>query len=130
MVNTFHILVEHLKNEKEAILKLEEVDSREAALKLYNKEIFVEKKLVRENPITKEKENEFSIFLGFIISDQELGLIGKIIDIAEYPQQIMAFVEYEGKEIMIPLNETFILEIDPEKKTISMDLPRGLISID
>ena len=48
-------------------------------------------------------------------------------DIFETPQQLLAQVTYQEKEILIPLNEDFIIKIDNKKKSISLQLPDGLI---
>jgi len=113
------------------ILHLEEIDSREKALKVASKEIFLRTKDLIPND---EKEIisddlEFGAYIGYNMQDVELGLIGPIERVEEYPQQEMAIVLYEEKEIMIPLNEHFISSIDDEAKVILVDLPEGLLSL-
>jgi 16S rRNA processing protein RimM len=43
------------------------------------------------------------------------------------PQQEMAFLDYRGREVLIPLNEQLIISIDETQKHILMDLPEGLL---
>jgi len=38
-------------------------------------------------------------------------------------------VSYQNKEIMFPLNEDMIVEIDEDEETILVDLPEGLLDI-
>ena len=59
----------------------------------------------------------------------ELGDIGIIDEVVEMPEQFMAFLSYQEKEVMVPLNEFFIQDIDPENKIILMELPDGIFNI-
>ena len=51
----------------------------------------------------------------------------KITKVEQYPQQLMAIVIHEGKEILIPLAEAYIEKIDIEKEQIIMTLPEGML---
>ncbi|MNR60372.1 Ribosome maturation factor RimM [compost metagenome] len=55
--------------------------------------------------------------------------MGEIIEVNEYPQQFVATVLYKETEIMFPLNEDMIIEIDEEEETLLVDLPEGLLDI-
>jgi 16S rRNA processing protein RimM len=41
----------------------------------------------------------------------------------------VAVVPYKFKEIMFPLNDDLIVEIDEENGTLKVDLPEGLIDL-
>ena len=106
--------------------KFEDIDTPESALYIANKEIFL-----REQDMLTEDEREYEVeidggmkyvqCIGHILFDGEQQ-IGEILDILEFPQQEMAVVEYEGREILIPLNDAFVKNRDDEAKTILMDL--------
>ena len=53
--------------------------------------------------------------------------LGNIEDIFNLPHQHLAQVTIEGKEVLIPLNERTIENIDKKKKKIFLNLPEGLI---
>ena len=55
--------------------------------------------------------------------------MGLIEDVREYPQQFLASIQYQEKEVLIPLNEAFIVEIDKTKKLLILDLPDGLLEL-
>lgn len=55
--------------------------------------------------------------------------MGEILEVKEYPQQFLATVNYKETEVLIPLNEAFILEIDMDKKVVKFDLPEGLLEL-
>ena len=111
------------------LVKLEEIDSKEAAQPLTNKLLFA-----RENDITRSEgdmseDDELAQFIGYHIQTTEGENIGVIHDVQEFPQQIMAFVEYNKDEVLIPLNEAFIKDILPDQQIIVMDLPEGLLEV-
>ena len=70
-----------------------------------------------------------SLLEDFVLFDKEKTRIGSIREIVEYPQQLIAVVEYEGKEIMIPLAEQLIIEIDEENQKLVMELPEGILDL-
>ncbi|MNT82127.1 16S rRNA-processing protein RimM [compost metagenome] len=61
--------------------------------------------------------------------DEALGELGEILEVNEYPQQFVATVLYQETEILFPLNEDFIVEIDDEEKILTLDLPEGLLDV-
>lgn len=120
--------VENIRSGNEILIKLEDVNSREAASPLAAKEIFL-----REKDLSPEEEDEedfdYQDFIGFQIIDTEAGMIGEIENIIEYPQQMMAVLQYQGREILIPLHENLIHDINIEDQTLLMNLPIGLLDL-
>jgi 16S rRNA processing protein RimM len=45
------------------------------------------------------------------------------------PHQEMAVVNHHNKEVLIPLNEELIINIDTTKRLIIMNLPEGLVQL-
>lgn len=117
--------VETIKEDKGLLLKLEDVDSPEMAKKLSNLPVLANSDhLPKKGDLTLD-----ATLIGFELHDEEMGGIGTIIAIEEYPQQLMAIVEKAEEEFLIPLHEKLILGIDPEAQVILMDLPKGLLDI-
>ena len=119
--------VEKIKNERELLLKLEDIDSKEQAHELMSKEMFL-----RESDVTVEAVEEvsdliFGFLVNFEIKDKTYGKVGAIFEILDLPQQELAVVIYEEKEILIPLHEELILDIDKESRVVLMDLPDGIL---
>ena len=116
--------IEWINHTKDIQLKLEDVDSPEAAKDLSNQPIYLSadsKKVKTVDPL--------SLLEDFVLFDKEKTRIGSIREIVEYPQQLIAVVEYEGKEIMIPLAEQLIIEIDEENQKLVMELPEGILDL-
>lgn len=124
--------VASVRGKGELILLLEEVTSKEAAFALQSREIHLrEHDLIpdheRELEIEPEEVLEYAHVAGFLLIDQTLGEIGPIGEVLDMPQQEMAFLEYKGREVLIPLNAQFIMSIDEKNRRMLMDLPDGLL---
>ncbi|MCO6487954.1 MAG: 16S rRNA processing protein RimM [Phaeodactylibacter sp.] len=125
--NPVPFFIEYIRNESPLIVKLEEVDSRESALELAGKAL-----LLREEDVAREsleRPFDLSALEGFLVVDRKAGEVGRIEEVIELPQQMMAIVPYEAREVLIPLNDQLILEVDVEARRISMDLPEGLLEL-
>ena len=59
--------------------------------------------------------------------EPELVEVGEITDFVDIPNNPCIEVETENGAVMIPLNEDFILSVDPEYREIIMQIPEGLI---
>ena len=121
------------------LLKIEDIHSKEAAYKLTSKEMFLQPSHISQKEKTKEKlavatELFFGKYIGFMIIDAELGEVGIIEEIIEFPQQEMAIIFQKKststpKEMLIPLHENLIEKINEKEKTIFMSLPEGLLEL-
>ncbi|MFI5138807.1 MAG: ribosome maturation factor RimM [Sphingobacteriales bacterium] len=109
-----------------AYLILEDVDTIEKAALLVKKHIYLPNKLK-----PKRKKQEFTLFdlEGFTAVDINEGVLGIITAVHEYPQQIIAAVDFRNKEILFPLNEEIIKGIDVVKEIVTVDLPEGLLDV-
>jgi len=109
-----------------AYLVLEDVDTIEKAAMLVKKDIYLPNKIK-----PKKKAEEFTLkdVKGFIAFDETYGELGEILDVAEYPQQLIATVKYKNKEVLFPLNVDIIKGIDVEGGEIYIDLPEGLLDV-
>jgi 16S rRNA processing protein RimM len=51
------------------------------------------------------------------------------LEVIEQPHQMLCRIEINGKEVLIPLNESTIEKIDGKKKQVKVKLPEGLLEI-
>ena len=115
-----------LQNNQTGNFYFDDVDTIEKAEKL------IRKKLYLPNTLKPERDDdEFLItdLKGFIVHDEKEGELGEIIEINEYPQQYIAVVPYKFKEVLFPLNDDLIVEIDQENNILHVNLPDGLIEL-
>jgi len=104
------------------IVKLEEVDTIEVAKTFIKKTVYVESRFLLE----KEEE---STYLGFEVIDERLGSLGLVTGTSDNGQQDLLSLNYQGKEIILPLVDDLVLKIDELAKTIWYRAPEGLIEI-
>ena len=121
----YFMLLKDINTKQQAIVLLEEIDTKEKAQRLQGKEILAKKEDLTE----VLEEDEYLELIGYAIIDNKLGTVGEIIEIIEMPFQIMAKLYRDNKEILIPLNDAFILEINPSKNQVVMQLPEGFLDI-
>jgi 16S rRNA processing protein RimM len=69
------------------------------------------------------------MWIGFNIVDRTLGSIGKVEDVFQTGHQWLAKTSYENREVLIPLIEQMILDVNTRNKFIRMDLPEGLFEL-
>ncbi|HWW38345.1 ribosome maturation factor RimM [Pedobacter sp.] len=104
----------------------DDVDHIDKAQPLLRKKIYIPLSKVPER---EDEDFHYNDLKGYIVSDETQGELGEIIEVNEYPQQFVATISYQNKEVLFPLNEDMILEIDEERQTLLIDLPEGLLDI-
>ena len=71
----------------------------------------------------------FHEVIGFNIEDVNFGEVGIIKGVNDSTAQALFEIEKDGKDILIPVNDQFIVKVDRIKKTIIVDTPEGLINL-
>lgn len=71
----------------------------------------------------------FHEVIGFNVIDDEHGDIGTIKSIIEYPAQPLFQIMKDEAEILIPMIDPVIKEVDRENKRIFISAPTGLIDL-
>lgn len=66
---------------------------------------------------------------GFVLTDSNTGLSGRITGVIRNPGQLMAVTVINGEEVLIPLHPDLIISVNRKHRTIRMALPGGLISL-
>lgn len=113
-----------IKSDNETYIKLEGINSREAAMKLSAKQVWVPdadfKKLASKSAPAS--------LLGYTIINGDEPL-GQVLELIEQPHQLLCRLEIKGKEVLIPLHEGSLQKVNHKKKEILVELPDGLLEI-
>lgn len=120
--------IESIRSGNSTIIKFEDTNTKEAANELQHKPIFLKEEAVTVFADEPE-ELLFQHLKGFKIVDNNLGNLGQIKAVEAYPQQEMAVITHNKNEVLIPLNEFIIAEIDIDNQTVLVNLPEGLLEI-
>ena len=113
-----------IKSEEEIFVKLEGLDTKEAARRVVQKEVWVteadfEQFAGKSAPIS---------LVGFRLMDGATDL-GEILEVIEQPHQVLCKIDLEGKEALIPVHEATLRKVDRKKKIVVVELPDGLLDV-
>jgi 16S rRNA processing protein RimM len=120
----YFIQTARIKSEEEIFLKLDGVDTREAAQKLAQKEVWLP---LEDFHKYAAKTSPFSL-LGFHIFSEGTD-IGEVLEVIEHPHQVLLRISFNNKEALIPVHEETLERIDKRKKQVHLILPDGLLDI-
>ncbi|MEY4281427.1 MAG: rRNA processing protein RimM [Bacteroidota bacterium] len=84
---------------------------------------------VEDNVIQKEASDSPLAWIGFSIVDTNKGGIGTIEDVIKMGPQWLAKLTINEQEVLIPLVDDWIKDLNIKNKFIRMALPEGLIEI-
>ena len=128
--NKVPLAISSIREVQDLLVKFDEINDPTAANNWTNLEVFLpDDEIESRDPDNQQAELHFQGLKNFTIIDSSLGHIGLILEVRDYPQQEMAVIRHTGREVLIPLNSEFIDEINEEKKTVSMNLPEGLLGL-
>lgn len=115
-----------LHNNSTAYAVFEDVDHIDKA------QVLVRKKMYLPNSKMPERDPDdfrYTDLIGYLVIDEVHGELGEIKAVQEMPQQFIATVDMDGKELMFPLSDDLILGIDAEEEIIEVELPEGLVEL-
>jgi 16S rRNA processing protein RimM len=113
--------------ENKQIIKFEGIDKIEQAKPLVSFELYLPLETLPE--IEDEANFYFHEIIGFQIIDENKGILGKIESIYQYPQQDIISMNFQGKEVMIPINDAIVKKVNRETKEVFTNLPEGLLEV-
>jgi 16S rRNA processing protein RimM len=107
-------------------VKFEDVDDEAAADDLIGCPVYLPLSML---PKLEGNKFYFHEVIGFEVEDKRLGIIGKIVSVNDTAAQPLFEVKKNDIEILIPMIDQFLVEIDRKNKKVKMDLPEGLIEM-
>jgi 16S rRNA processing protein RimM len=113
-------------NGSKAFVKFEDVSSPESAHGISKCAIFLPKKSRAKSAKGAFYDDEI---IGYEVSDSAEGLLGKVTEVTAAGPNKLLSVDYNGKEVLIPVNGPFITGINKTKKKITVALPDGFLDI-
>lgn len=121
----FFIEEYRFKSDATGLLKLEGVDSEEKARSLIGHQIFLPQQFLNE---MDDAELGLEYFVGFTVLNEDV-LIGVLISVDETTENALFVLEKDGEELLIPATDSYIVDIDHEKRILRMNLPEGLLGL-
>jgi 16S rRNA processing protein RimM len=113
-----------VKGNEEIFVKLEGLDTKEAARRVVQKEVWL-------------READFEQFAGIAAPISMVGFrlfdsgadLGEILEVIEQPHQVLCKIDLSGKEALIPLNAETLRKTDQKRREVHVELPDGLLDV-
>lgn len=108
------------------IITLTGINNRDEADKLRGAQIFASR-----SSLPEPEGESFYLFevIGCRVFSTDNTFIGEVQDVLELPAQEVLIVDYQGKDVMIPLVDVFIKLIDIENRQVTIEPMEGLLDL-
>lgn len=126
----FYIADEGLsvRNHASYIVKFLFVETKEQAERLAGCEVMIEKALLNEEDVQSFDYDVFELN-GFEVLDENSGTIGKVTDVADYSGNVVLSILIFEKEVLLPLSEIYVKEVDFETSRLLVQIPSELVEL-
>jgi 16S rRNA processing protein RimM len=114
-------------NRDTLILKFDGVDTIDAAEQLAGSQLYLP---LTSLPTLPPDKYYFHEIVGYVVIDKTHGNIGVLESVIQMPMQNLLSVKHPTeKEILIPIVDNIVLEVNKETKIITTDAPEGLVEL-
>lgn len=110
-----------------AIIAFEDIDTIEQAERLINCGAYLP--LDELEPITDETRFYFHEIVGYRVVDAEAGELGIVRGVYAMNAQDLIAMDYQNKEVLIPINSDIVQTVDRVNQKLNVVLPDGLLAI-
>ena len=126
--NLVPFFIDRCRLHKSSLLRIdfEEVKSEAAADALMGSELYLPLSFL---PELKGNKFYFHEIIGFAMQDEVHGDIGTITAVNDTTSQALFEVQKGDKQLLIPITDEIITEVDRKNKTISVSTPEGLVAL-
>jgi len=107
-------------------VKFEDVENDEDTDPLIGLKLYLPLALL---PALEENQFYYHEIIGFTVEDASFGNVGTITGVNDSTAQALFEIDRDGKEILIPLIDDFIKNVDKKNKVLQLEVPKGLIEI-
>ena len=126
--NLIPFFIENSQLHKSELLriKFEDVDTEQEADSILKCDLYLPLEFL---PKLEGNKFYFHEVIGFTIEDVNFGKVGIIKGVNDNTAQALFEVDREGVEILIPMNDKLIRNVDRKNKNILVEAPEGLIEL-
>ncbi len=107
------------------VLLFEDVEEEQAAALVGRKVYLTLDKL----PALKKEQFYYHELIGAKVHDQQLGELGLVTALYEPRDQVLIALDYQGHEVLIPLNDQFLIGYERVQHLLNLKLPEGLLEV-
>ena len=107
-------------------VSVEGVNSEKQADLMIGKSVYLP---LDQLPKLDDDQFYFHEIIGFKVIDSVQGPIGTITGVNDASSQVLLEVEHKDRQILIPLVDELIQQLDKEQKQIYLSIPEGLLDL-
>lgn len=108
------------------LISFEGIDTVDKAKEMVGKKLFLPVSFL---PKLKDNQFYFHEIIGFQVNDAQLGLLGTVKEVVSLGSQDVVVMNYQHKEVLIPLTDEIIPSVNKKEKTLQTNLPEGLLEV-
>lgn len=108
-------------------VSIEDISSEHEANILIGKSVYLP---LGQLPKLADDQFYYHEIIGFEVIDSLQGSIGTITGVNDRSSQVLLEVEYNHRQILIPLVDELIQQLDKQKKQLYLSIPEGLLDLD
>lgn len=120
----FFIAEYRYKTDTSALILFEDIYTEETIRPFFGKKAYVKKEI-----LTLDDEDEMSInyYVGFTMLTPQRTIIGQIVEIDDSTANVLFVLDNDS---LIPVGAVEVLDIDPDKHIMIVELPEGLLEVE
>ncbi len=122
----FYITEYRFKTNATALVKLDDITTDEQARPFSGLTIYVSNEFLEK---VEDAEIELDYFVGFQLIDENAGTLGLIKEVDQTTENALFVIDKSNDELLIPVGDDYIQNIDHKKKIIQVRLPEGLLDL-
>jgi len=109
-----------------AILSFEEITTVDAATSFKGKKLYLPL-----DRLPKLSGNQFYYheIVDFMVHDKLMGEVGKVTSVYDTGLQHLLVIDHKGSEVLLPIADATIAEVDKTNKVFYVNFPNGLLDI-
>lgn len=105
-------------------IKLRFIDNKETAQNFVSCKVFIKTEAIN----TASDELNVFMFNGFELNSPQHGFIGQIVQIDDFGGNLVLTIQSATDELLIPFHTDLLIEFNLEEKTVTLNIPEGLIA--
>lgn len=107
-----------------AIIVFEDADGPDFARNLQGAELYLPLAALPELP---DGGFYYHDIIGYQVEDRQHGPLGTVANVLDSGAQALLAIDYQGRELLLPLSEDTVSRADKEKQIIYVNFPEGLL---
>lgn len=115
-----------LKNNGFAAVRFEGLNDENSAKKLLRKELYLPAQVL---PKLEGKHFYDHEVVGFTVIDKHYGIVGKLEQVVDFKVNPLLQILNNEKEVLVPLLDDTVIDVDRQKKELRIQAPEGLIAL-